>query len=63
MNEINLMIDHISTGVATVVNLFNPERIFIIGNLLDAHPDLLCQPSRSHAQKIYQGLFHRLHYH
>ena len=40
MNEINLMIDHISTGVATVVNLFNPERIFIIGNLLDAHPDL-----------------------
>jgi predicted NBD/HSP70 family sugar kinase len=40
MNEINLMIDHISTGVATVVNLFNPERIFIIGKLLDAHPDL-----------------------
>ncbi len=38
-NELNLIIDHLSTGIATVINLFNPERIFIIGKLLDAHPD------------------------
>ena len=57
MNEINLMIDHISTGVATVVNLFNPERIFIIGNLLDAHPDLFVNLLEATRRKSIKASF------
>ena len=57
MNEINLMIDHISTGVATVVNLFNPERIFIIGKLLDAHPDLFVNLLEATRRKSIKASF------
>jgi predicted NBD/HSP70 family sugar kinase len=57
MNEINLMINHISTGVATVVNLFNPERIFIIGNLLDAHPDLFVNLLEATRRKSIKASF------
>ncbi|MEY4612373.1 MAG: N-acetylglucosamine repressor [Planctomycetota bacterium] len=57
MNEIIQMIDHISTGVATVVNLFNPERIFIIGKLLDAHPDLFVNLLEATRKKSIKSSF------
>jgi len=57
MNEVTQMIDHISTGVATVVNLFNPEHIFIIGKLLDAHPDLFVNLLEATRKKSIKSSF------
>jgi predicted NBD/HSP70 family sugar kinase len=31
---------YLSVGLAAVVNLYNPQRIFVFGKFLDAHPDL-----------------------
>jgi len=38
--EFDRAMTYLSVGLAAVVNLFNPQRIFVFGKFLDAHPDL-----------------------
>lgn len=38
--ELAETLDYLSVGVAAVINIFNPSKLFIYGRLLDARPDL-----------------------
>jgi len=38
--ELNPWLDYLSVGLAAVINLFNPSRLFVHGRGLDAAPDL-----------------------
>jgi len=38
--ELAEVLDYLSVGVAAVINIFNPSKLFIYGRLLDAKPDL-----------------------
>lgn len=38
--ELNPWLDYLSVGLAAVINLFNPSRLFVHGHGLDAAPDL-----------------------
>ncbi|MFO0865475.1 MAG: ROK family protein [Gemmataceae bacterium] len=38
--EFDRALAYLSVGLAAVVNLYNPQRIFVFGKFLDSHPDL-----------------------
>ena len=38
--ELNQILEYLAVGLAAVVNLFNPSKVFVHGRLLDARPNL-----------------------
>jgi N-acetylglucosamine repressor len=41
--ELDRVLDYLAVGTAAVVNIFNPQKLFIYGRLLDARADLFGQ--------------------
>jgi predicted NBD/HSP70 family sugar kinase len=41
--ELSRVIEYLAVGLAAVINLFNPEKLFIYGRLFDAGPDVFQQ--------------------
>ena len=47
--ELGQILEYLAVGLAAVVNLFNPSKLFVYGRLLDAGPDLFDRPAGAHA--------------
>jgi predicted NBD/HSP70 family sugar kinase len=41
--ELDRVLDYLAVGVAAVINIFNPSKVFIYGRFLDAQPELFAQ--------------------
>ena len=51
------MCDYLSIGVAAVVNLFNPSRLFVHGRLFDADPSLFGRMVERAARRCLRPAF------
>ncbi|WP_425615978.1 ROK family protein [Anatilimnocola sp. NA78] len=49
--ELSEWLDYLSVGLAAVINLFNPSRLFVHGHALDAAPDLFERVHRQTAKR------------